>query len=127
MKKILLVLTVILSTAACHKHMIPATPAVAIVLNTDDVVIRVNELQAVLIEACGPAVECRPNIGFTTIQFRSAIQGIIKLRNTLRSTADGWRATARTGWAETKTYLTNITNPVIVAALSVVDAMIGGL
>lgn len=121
-----LLTSTVLSGGCADKNLTPETPKAATALKADAVVVRVNELQAALIEACGPDAQCRPD-SLDTNLFRTLISGCIDLRTVLRATPEGWRETVRASWAQTKPKFAGITNPAIVAALGLVDAAIGGL
>ncbi len=116
----------LLTAVGCSQNPTPATPLAAQALTADAIVVRVNEVQASVIQACGPAVTCQPGSLSTTLA-RDIVQTCIDLRTTLRAVPDGWRATVKTGWAQAKPRFAGITNPLIVTAISALDAAIGGL
>lgn len=122
---LLLVLLLVLPGCLGSKNT-PATPGAAAAMKADEVVIRVNELQAVLSDACGPQPECQPG-SLPTATFREALKAFTTIRTTLRSVPDGWRATVQSAWRDAKGRLQGLTNPAILAALGLVDALIGGL
>jgi hypothetical protein len=119
------VLALGLAVSSCAK-VTPATPKAAAAIKADAVVVRVNELQAAVIDYCGPAPECAPNT-IPTNTARDVVKALIDVRTTLKATPEGWQATVKAGWVVAKSRLVGITNPAIVAALSAGDALIGGL
>lgn len=111
---------------ACHPKVTGATPVATAALAADAVVIRVNELQATVIQACGPAPTCQPGSLDTNLA-RTIVQTCMDLRTTLKAVPAGWQATVRTAWNQAKPKFAAVTNPAIVAAIAAVDAVIGGL
>lgn len=122
-----LLISAVLTVAACHPNVTYETPKAAAAVHADDVVVRLNELQATLIQACGPAVECAADAGFSTSTFREIVKALIDIRTTLKAAPDGWLASTRAGWAQLKPRLVGVTNPAIAAAFGAVDAVLGGL
>lgn len=115
------------SVLACaNKNVTPDTPRAAAAITADAIVIRVNELQAAVIQACGPALTCQPN-SLSTALARDIVQTSIDLRTTLKAVPSGWQTTVKTAWAQAKPRFAGIMNAAIIAALSAVDALIGGL
>jgi hypothetical protein len=110
-----------------NKTVTPATPKAADALKADAIVLRVNELQATVIEACGPGLECQAGGGIETGMARSIVQASIDVRGVLRRLPDGWRATVKQTWATLHEKLVMPTSSAIAMALSFVDALIGGL
>lgn len=125
-----LVLAALLSTtpltSACAKKNTGATPTASAAITADAIVIRVNELQATVIQACGPAPACQPN-SLSTILARDIVQACIDLRTTLKAVPAGWQATVKAAWAQARPRFASVTNVAILAALSAVDVAIGGL
>ena len=121
-----LVLLVVLLTSACRHNVVPENPAAAAALTADAVVIRVNEFQAVVIQACGPGPECQAG-SLPTPLARDIVQTCIDLRATLKAAPDGWRVTVKTAWNQAKPRFASITNQGIQTALASLDAPIGGL
>jgi hypothetical protein len=119
-------LTVPIVSSGCAKTVTPETPRAAAALTADAIVIRVNELQAAVIQACGPAVTCAPNTLSTNLA-RDLVQTTIDLRTTLKAVPDGWQATVRTAWTQAQPRFAGITHPAIQAALAAVNALIGSL
>jgi len=108
------------------KKLTPETPVAAAAMKADAVVIRVNELQAAVIEACGPAPECQPN-SIPTATARDVVKAMIDLRTVLRSTPAGWQATVRSTWTQAKARLAGVTNPAILSAIALVNAAVEAL
>lgn len=125
-KRASVVLLVLLIAAACHHNVTPENPRAAQALAADAVVVRVNELQAAVIQACGAGPECQPN-SLSTSLARDIVQTSIDLRTTLKAVPDGWRLTVKTAWNQAKPRFALIANPAIQAALAAVDGLIGGL
>lgn len=121
-----LVLMLLVGATGCGpKKVTGATPAATAALNADAAVIRVNELQATVLDVCGPQPVCSPSID--TNLAREIVAACIAARHTLKTVPDGWQATVKTAWAESRKRFANVTNPSIVAALGLVDALLGGL
>jgi len=114
------------TAASCPKKVTGDTPIANAALAADAVVIRINELQATVIQACGPAPQCQPN-SLSTPLARDLVQTCIDLRVTLKAVPAGWQATAKAAWQQARPRFNAVTNPVIVAALVAVDAYLGGM
>ncbi len=121
-----LVLALSVLPACGGARVVGATPTAQAALTADAIVIRVNELQATVIEACGPMPQCQPGSVDTRLA-RDIVQACIDVRKTLRSVPSGWRETARAGWTQARARFGTVTNPAIIAALAAVDIAIGGL
>ncbi len=128
MRRILLALALALAIlpGCASKKLTPETPVAAAALKADAVVIRVNELQASVIEACGPAPECQPN-SIPTATAREAVKAMIDIRTVLRTTPAGWQATVKSTWAQVKQRLGSVTNPAILSAVALVNAAVEAL
>lgn len=122
----LLTSTILTSGACTHKNT-GATPTASAAITADAIVIRVNELQATVIQACGPAAVCQPSSGISTILARDIVQASIDVRTTLKAVPAGWQATVKTAWTQARPRFNSVTNPAILAALAAVDILIGGL
>jgi hypothetical protein len=122
---LILVLALVL-TPGCAGKRVGATPVAQAAITADAVVLRVNELQATVIDACGPAPQCRPG-SLDTALARLIVQTAIDLRSTLKVVPAGWQATVKAAWAQAHPKFAGVTNPVILAAIVSVDVMIGGL
>lgn len=120
-----LVLLTVLS--ACAK-ITPETPKAAAAITADAVVVRVNELQAVVIDYCGLAPDglCLPGT-IQTSTAREVIKGCIDLRTVLKAVPAGWQATAKASWAQLKLRLAGVSNQGVIAAMAALDVLIGGL
>jgi len=129
MPKYLLAIVLALSVlpGCASKKLTPADPVAAAALKADAIVIRLNEVQGAAIQACGPEPECRPEGGISTPLFRDLLRTFIKVRTTLKTVPVGWQATVKTAWQEARPSFNAVTNPAIIAALGLVDALIGGL
>jgi hypothetical protein len=112
--------------SGCAGKVVGATPTATAALKADAVVIRVNELQGTVIQACGPAPQCQPG-SLSTSLARDIVQVCIDLRTTLKAVPVGWQATARAAWAQARPRFAAVTNPAILAALSAVDALLSGM
>lgn len=127
--RLALVVVLLAGSAACgHPNQTPATPRAAALIRADDVVLRVNELQATIIEWCaaGTGATCQPGTIDTALA-RRLVSACLDVRRVARSAVDGWPAAVRTAWATAKTKFAGIANPLVVAAVAAVDALIGGL
>lgn len=108
---------------ACVSHVTPETPKAAAAITSDSIVIRVNELQAAVIQLCGVARTCAPNT-ISTATADAIVQVSIDLRTVLKDVPNGWQATVRTTWTQAQPKLAGITNPAILAAIQTLDAVI---
>lgn len=124
--RLIVIVVLLLSGAGCAHHVTGDTPKATAALTADAIVIRVNELQATVIQACGPAPTCQPNSLDTNLA-RQIVQACIDARVTLKAVPTGWQATLKAGWSQERARLATVTNPAIVAALAAVDVAIGGL
>lgn len=124
---LLIIVALSLSFAsACSKKVTPETPRAGVALTADALVIRVNELQATVIQACGPQVTCAPNT-ISTALARDIVQTCIDIRTTALAVPNGWQAAVRTAWSRAKPRFAGVTNPAIQAAISAVDALLSSL
>lgn len=123
---LIMMLTLTFSVGACSKKATPETPKAGSALTADAIVVRVNELQATVIQLCGPQPACAPDT-ISTALARDIVQTCIDLRTTLKAVPDGWQATARTAWMRAKPRFVGVTNPAIQAAISAVDALLSNL
>lgn len=112
--------------SACAPKVTPETPKAAAAITADAIVVRVNELQAAVIQACGPERTCAPNT-ISTALADDIVRTSISLRTTLKAVPNGWQETVKTAWTQAKPRFAGITNPAIAAALTGVDTIIGGL
>lgn len=121
-----LLTSTVLTGEGCAGKVTGSTPIATAALQADAIVIRVNELQATVIQACGPAPTCQPN-SLPTPLARDIVSTCIDLRTTLKTVPAGWQASVKVAWAQARPRFAAVTNPAILAALSVVDVTIGGL
>ncbi len=121
-----IILSLIFCLSACSHNVTSDTARGTAALRADAVVIRINEVQAAVIQACGPGPECAPNT-IPTNAAREIVKACIDLRTAARSVPDGWQATVKTLWATAKPKIIGLNNAVITAAASAADALIGGL
>jgi hypothetical protein len=122
----LALVVLLLALPACAGKVTGATPIATSALQADAIVIRVNELQATVIQACGPAPTCQPN-SLDTALARDLVQTCLDLRTTLKAVPAGWQGTVRTAWTQARPRFAAVTNPAILAAVSAVDVILGGL
>lgn len=117
---LLLPLLVLAGTAACHAPVTIVTPQGKVAYAADQIVLRVNELQnaAIAAEASG---------ALPTATARIIVQFAVSADRILAAAPSGWQATLAASWAQTKTQLPPIQNPALVAAISALDIVIGGL
>lgn len=113
-------LVILLAASACAPPPTIVTPQGQTAYRADQIVVRVNELEKAAIAANAQGQ-------LSTDTTRLIVTFCVDADKTLAATPTGWQATVRTGWATLKVSLPPITNPAIVAALGVVDALIGGL
>ncbi len=118
-------LSMLTTVGACAK-ITPETPKAAAAIKADAVVVRVNELQAAIIDYCGPAPQCAPGTIDTNVA-RDVVKTMIDVRKVLKTVPQGWQMSVKEAWTVAKTRLAGVTNPAIVAALAAGDALIGGL
>ncbi len=126
-----LLLVCLVALPACASHVTPADPLAARRVRLDAVGIRVNEFQSALIQWCGPGPNCAVNT-VDTFVFRDLLTVCIDIRRTLRAAATDadpvWIPTVKAAWVGVKPKLDPLrSNPAISAAISAVDAIIGGL
>jgi len=125
------VLALGLAVSSCAK-VTPATPKAAAAIKADEVVLRVNELQAATITACWPdgvpKADCVPG-GISTAAARELVKAAIDVRTTAKAVPEGWQATVKTAWAQARPRITALGTlpPAVMIALQLVDALIGGL
>lgn len=105
----------------CATHVTGDTPIAASALKADAVVIRINELQATVIQICGPQPQCAPG-GISTALARDLVQTCIDARTTLKRVPAGWQATVKAAWQQARPRFAGVTDVAILAALSAVDA-----
>jgi len=116
---------------ACAK-VTPATPKAATAIKADEVVLRVNELQAATITACWPdgvpKAECAPG-GISTAAARELVKAAIDARTVAKAVPAGWQASIKASWTQAKPRITAL-GPfpqAVQIALGLVDVVIGGL
>ncbi len=128
-------LTVVLCVAfiadSCAK-ITPETPKAAAAIKADEVVLRVNELQAATITACWPdgvpKSECVPG-GITTAAARELVKVAIDIRTVAKAVPAGWQASVKASWVQAKPRITAL-GPfpqAITLALGFADVLISGL
>jgi hypothetical protein len=108
------------------KHVQGETPRAEAALQADAVVVRINELQAAVIQACGIGPTCQPG-SLDTGLARRIVQACLDARTTLKAVPDGWRASVKAGWTAARAQFGPVANPAILAALGAADTVIGGL
>lgn len=123
MRRLIVILALLAS--ACAK-VTPETPKAAAAITADAVVVRVNEVQAAVIDYCGPAPQCAPGT-IDTNTAREVVKAMTDLRTVLKAVPAGWQASVKAGWTQAKIRLVGITNAAIVAAIAALDVLIGGL
>lgn len=104
------VLILALSGAACSPPVTVQTTAGKAAFTADQVVLRVNELQAA-------AIQANANGALPTATTRLIVEFAVGADKTLKEAPNGWQATVSKAWAETKGKLPPITNPAISAAV----------
>lgn len=110
-------LVVTLAGVACHRPVTIVTPAGQAAFTADQVVMRVNELQAA-------AIQAEATGGLPTATTRVIVQFCVDADKTLAATLSGWRATVSTAWTQTKARLPVITNPAVQAAINAIDVVL---
>jgi len=124
MKRLILILVLLFAPAVlgcASKKLTPETPKAAVAMKADAVVIRLNELQAAVIQSCVTDDACVAS-GIGKDLARLVVQTCIDIRSTLRDVPNGWQATARTAWAQVRSRLALVRNPVIQSVFALVDA-----
>ena len=104
-----ILLALALVVAACHKNLTPETPKAASAMKADDVLVRVVELQATVIQFCGPEPECAPGT-LPTATARQIVRGTVDMQKVLRSAPDGWLASVKVTYAQLKPRFAGLTN-----------------
>lgn len=124
----LALLTVI---GACAK-VTPETPKAAAAIKADEVVLRINELQAATIAACWPdgvqKPECAPG-GISTTASREIVKAAIDIRMVAKAVPTGWQAAVKAAWVQAKPRIVAL-GPfpqAVTLAIGFVDTLIGGL
>ncbi len=119
----LVMLVVLLAGAACAPPPVTVvTPQGQTAFKADAAVIRVNELMNAAIAANATVPP-----GIDTNTTRILVQFCVAADQTLAQTPAGWAATLQAAWTATKAQLPAVQNLVVVAAMSAVDLVVGGL
>ena len=108
------------SMTACHPPTTIVTPQGQIAYSADQLVTRIDELQ-------NAAIQANTSGNLSTASTRILVQFAGSADAVLAATPSGWPTTVRTLWTTAKGNLGTQTNPLIVALMSAVDAVIGGL
>jgi hypothetical protein len=111
------VLITLLAGTACSPPASIQTPQGKAAYTADQIVIRVNELQAA-------AIQAEANKGIDTATARIIVQFAVSADKTLKEVPAGWQAAVAKAWAETKAKLPVITNPAVSSAISSVDVVL---
>jgi len=129
MKRFILILALVAS--GCAK-VTPESPKAAAAIKADEVVLRVNELQAATITACWPdgvpKAECAPG-GIKTAAARELVKVAIDVRSVAKAVPTGWQASVKAAWTQAKPRITAL-GPfpqAIQIAFGLADVLIGGL
>lgn len=108
----------LLITTGCHAPVTITTPQGQTAFKADQIVVRVNELQAAAIKAeAGGAL--------ATDLTRAIVTFAVAADKTLAMTPNGWQAAVLTSWVQTKQQLLGVTNPAVLAAIGAVDIVLG--
>ncbi len=121
MTRRLVVLVLALTVSGCvPKSLAPeAKPAYA----ADQIVLRVNELQAAAIQANAAVPPA-----LSEAQTRVIVEFTVSADRTLAAVPQGWYATVRAAWLEARKKLADqVKNPIVSAAMDAVDAVLDAL
>jgi hypothetical protein len=119
MKRLLLVLLLSLAPTAC---MPPATIVTApgkVAFQADQVVVRVNELQAA-------AIQANKTGGLDDMQTRVIVEYAVSADRVLKATPAGWQAAVVKLWQEAAPKI-HTTNPSVQFAITALTGLLGAL
>jgi hypothetical protein len=116
----LVVLTLALSGCAHPATIVTVQGAQS--YTADQVVVRVNELENAAIAANSASPQA-----LGTDLTRAIVTFAVSADQTLASVPSGWQQTVKTAWANAKAQLTTVMNPLILALMAAVDAVLGGI
>jgi hypothetical protein len=119
-----LVLLSLIVWSGCHAPVTIVTPQGQAAYTADQVVVRINELENAAI-AANAANAATPQ-GLGTSATRTIVAFAVSADTTLAQVPAGWQATVKTAWAAAKMQLGTLSNPLIVALMSAVDAVLEG-
>lgn len=119
MKQLLLIL-LLCGAAGCAHPPTFQSPIGQHAYTADQISLRVNELQSA-------AIAANSNGGLPTGTTRMIVEFAVAADKTLAAVPNGWQATLRAAWAETKTKAGAITDPVVAAAMGAVDVILGSM
>ncbi len=105
---------------ACHPPVTIVTPAGKTAYTQDQIVVRINELENVAIQAAGSASLPLP-IAKRIVQFT------VGADQTIKASKAGWQAAVATAWKELKEYLPPTSNPAVATAIAAVDIVLASL
>ena len=130
MKRLVLILALVAS--ACNPKLTPETPKAAAAIKSDEVVLRVKELQAATITACWPdgvmKPECVPG-GIATPAARELVKVTVDVATVAKAVPVGWQASIKASWTQAKPRILAL-GPfpqAVQIAIGIVDALIGGI
>jgi hypothetical protein len=113
-------------SGCAHPKLTPETPKAAVAMRADSFVVRVNELQAAVIQVCGVGPQCIPGSIDTNLA-RDIVQAMIDIRTVLAETPDGWQAAVKRIWMQIRPRFSGVYNVAIQSAFGLVDALVGAL
>lgn len=131
MTRWLLILMLAALPLGCAK-VTPETPKAAAAIKADEVVLRVNELQAATITACWPdgvpKADCALG-GISMAAARELVKAAIDVRTVAKAVPAGWQASVKASWLQAKPRITALGPfpPAVQIALGFADVLIGGL
>jgi len=108
-----------LLSGSCAHAPLTLSAAAQQAFTADQVVVRVNELM-------NAAIAANTAHALDAATTRLIVEYCVTADRTLAAVPDGWRATVAAGWTALRPKLAGVTSPGLVAAIAVVDALLGG-
>ena len=111
---------VMLSLSACSRPSTIVTPAGQVAFTKDQIVVRINELENVAIQAAGTG-------GLPMPTAKIIVKFCVGGDQIIQASASGWQAALAQAWATAKPLIPPTTNAAVVAAISAVDVALATL
>jgi hypothetical protein len=102
---------------SCYPPNVTVEPDARAAYTADQVVIRINRLQNV-------AIEAQKGGALSTDDTRIIVEFALSANTTLKSVPDGWQKTVMVAWQETKKKLSMVANQSVLAAMDSVDIIL---
>lgn len=118
----LLVIVALLAVPACaSKKLTPETPRAAALMKVDSVGIRINELQAVILQVCITDEGCTES-GVGKKLAQEVVQTCMDIRQLLRQ--ENWQGKVKEAWEAVRARLGGVKNAAVLSVFSLVDAVL---